>query len=310
MAAFDKKRVVYDDNSAGIFARSRGKRAFDVGDAPARSRYHRGAQRRCRCLRRTQIAIGERCSLGVEQQRNPGNRRRGLLQEPEPFAADRSFENGESGDTTAGVPQVLPEPRTDWIGHQHEDNRKTPVEHDGRGWCRATDHKIGPHCDAFVRSDTHWSKLGPRPAIVEFDIAAQFPADFLQTFLKGVNLCLSVGFAAVEPTHEYRDAPLLFALLRGCGERPCNGRTSNSFDEIASSHRLPQGLGPRQLRNYSRDFRLAEWGLTVILRGNNPQDPMSALGHKQTLRAIHTMSALPQKRTLVERVGMSALCQK
>jgi hypothetical protein len=26
-----------------------------------------------------QIAIGEECSLGVEQQRNPGNRRRGLL---------------------------------------------------------------------------------------------------------------------------------------------------------------------------------------------------------------------------------------
>ena len=44
-----------------------------------------------------------------------------------------------------------------------------------------------------------------------------------------------------------------------------------------------------------RDFRLAEWGPTVILRGNNTQDRMSALG---------------QKRTLIERVPMSALCQK
>src|SRR5215831_9868881 len=110
MAAFDKKRVVYDDNSAGILARSRGKRAFDVGDAPARSRDHGGAQRRCCGLRRMQIAVGEGCSLGVEQQRNPGDRRRGLLQEPEPFAADRSFKNGESGDTTAGCPKFCTNP--------------------------------------------------------------------------------------------------------------------------------------------------------------------------------------------------------
>ena len=109
-------------------------------------------------------------------------------------------------------------------------------------------HKIGPHCDDLVRSDTHLSKLGPRPAIVEFDIAAQFPADFLQTFFKGVNLSLSVGFALGEPTHEYRDAPFLLALLRGRGERPRNRRTSNSFDEITPSHCLLQGLALRRLR--------------------------------------------------------------
>jgi hypothetical protein len=63
------------------------------------------------------------------------------------------------------------------------------------------------------------SKLGPRPAIVEFYSAAQFPADFLQTLFKGVDLRLSVGFAAGEPTHQYRDAPLLPPLLRAHGER-------------------------------------------------------------------------------------------
>src|SRR6516165_10626324 len=52
--------------------------------------------------------------------------------------------------------------------------------------------------------------------------------------------------------------------------------------EIASSHCLPRGLGPRQLSDYSSDLRPAEWGLTVILRGNNPQGRMSALGHKRT----------------------------
>ena len=36
------------------------------------------------------------------------------------------------------------------------------------------------------------------------------------------------------------------------------------------------------MTDYIRDFRLAEWGPTVILRGNNRQDRMSALGQKQT----------------------------
>jgi hypothetical protein len=60
---------------------------------------------------------------------------------------------------------------------------------------------------------------------------------------------------------------------------------------------FPQGLGPRQLHrdDYSRDFRSAEWGPTVILRGNNPQDGMSALGQKQTRHRRIAMSALPPK---------------
>src|SRR3974390_1705898 len=37
-----------------------------------------------------------------------------------------------------------------------------------------------------------------------------------------------------------------------------------------------------QWQDYSRDFRSAEWGPTVILRSNNPQDRMSALGQKRT----------------------------
>ena len=101
-------------------------------------------------------------------------------------------------------------------------------------------HKIGPHCDDLVRSDTHLSKLGPRPAIVEFDIAAQFPADFLQTLFKGVDLRLPGGFAAGEPTHQYRDASLLLALLRARCERPTGQRANCGFNEIAASHHSPK----------------------------------------------------------------------
>ena len=35
-------------------------------------------------------------------------------------------------------------------------------------------------------------------------------------------------------------------LLCACRKRPCGRRACNYLHEIASSHRLPQGLGPRQ----------------------------------------------------------------
>jgi hypothetical protein len=38
-----------------------------------------------------------------------------------------------------------------------------------------------------------------------------------------------------------------------------------------------------------------KWGSMVILRGNNPEPPMSALGQKQTSRLVEGMSALPPK---------------
>src|SRR6516225_7065650 len=63
----------------------------------------------------------------------------------------------------------------------------------------------------------------------------------------------------------------------------------------------PAGL---QWRDYSRDLRPAEWGPTVILRGNNPQDRMSALGQKQTFRDVRLMSAiLPKADTSMSAVA-------
>jgi hypothetical protein len=43
------------------------------------------------------------------------------------------------------------------------------------------------------------------------------------------------------------DPPQPLSLLRARRKRPSGGCSCNFFEEIASSHRLPQGLGPRQL---------------------------------------------------------------
>jgi hypothetical protein len=46
---------------------------------------------------------------------------------------------------------------------------------------------------------------------------------------------------------------------------------------------------------YIRDLRQAKWGTTINLRCKNLEMLMSALGQKQTLRHLQSMSALPSK---------------
>jgi hypothetical protein len=58
---------------------------------------------------------------------------------------------------------------------------------------------------------------------------------------------------------------------------------------------LAGGSGVRQQWHYTRDLRPAEWGLDIILRGNNPHDRMSTLGQKRTSEQVRAMSALPPK---------------
>jgi hypothetical protein len=59
-----------------------------------------------------------------------------------------------------------------------------------------------------------------------------------------------------------------------------SGKIRNSFDEIPSSHRFPQGSGLRQnMSDYSRDLQRAEWGSGIVLRSSNPSGRCVAMGH-------------------------------
>src|SRR5215471_15947278 len=64
----------------------------------------------------------------------------------------------------------------------------------------------------------------------------------------------------------------------------------------AYEHRFQSSTLPGVWREFQA--QVSEW------------QPMSALGQKQTLGKVRLMSALPPKATLIERVRMSALCQK
>ena len=81
--------------------------------------------------------------------------------------------------------------------------------------------KIGPHADNLIGSDANLIEFSTRPAIFEFDIVAQFPAELGQAGLKGSSLRLSAKIIRQKSAHQDCDAPFLFALLRACRERPC-----------------------------------------------------------------------------------------
>jgi hypothetical protein len=85
----------------------------------------------------------------------------------------------------------------------------------------------------------------------------------------------------------------------GCCARAASDRmaTNPAVTLMKSRRRIAfTKAGLRQIaRDYSRDLRSAEWGPIIILRGNNPQDRMSALGHKRTSWHFQSMSALPPK---------------
>ena len=73
-------------------------------------------------------------------------------------------------------------------------------------------------------------------------------------------------------------------------------RDRNDFDEIASSHCLPEAQDhASHINDYSRDLRRAKWGSGLSLHSSNPEPLMSALGQKQTLQHVRAMSALPPK---------------
>src|SRR5262249_42466296 len=110
----------------------------------------------------------------------------------------------------------------------------------------------------------------------------------LQALLESAQMLLDLQYRSEEPDHRHR------RLLRARGERPCNGRTSNDFNEVASSHCLPQGLGSTPaMTDYIRDLRRN--GVQGSVARSNLEPLMSALGQKRTFTHIRPMSALPPK---------------
>src|SRR5262249_47025267 len=63
------------------------------------------------------------------------------------------------------------------------------------------------------------------------------------------------------------------------------------------------------LCNYSRDLRPAEWGPTVILRGNNSESRMSALCQKRTMKSGGSQRISPSCRSHYAERDLAGKCR-
>ena len=70
------------------------------------------------------------------------------------------------------------------------------------------------------------------------------------------------------------------------------------------------GTTPRRGQSFLRFDRVRKRDRSQAYFERQLEGRMSALGQKQTSAMSERCPLYPQKRTLVERVGMSALCQK
>jgi hypothetical protein len=60
--------------------------------------------------------------------------------------------------------------------------------------------------------------------------------------------------------HQHANPPHALGLLRASGERPCNGRTSYDFDEIAASHYSPKTQEHADTGSLQQEFATSEMG--------------------------------------------------
>jgi hypothetical protein len=98
----------------------------------------------------------------------------------------------------------------------------------------------------------------------------------------------------------------LVARYSCCRAACCACSANDSVVALPSNGIRPRLTGLR----LQQGFAAGGMGFRVSLYGGNPEPLMSTLGHSGHPEDQHRCPLYPQKRTLVERVVTSALCQK
>src|SRR5215469_1447995 len=121
---------------------------------------------------------------------------------------------------------------------------------------------------------------------------------------------IPLAFSRPRALAQKPDGPQLPRLLCACRERPNSRRSTNYFDEIASSHCLAGGSGVHQqclITPGICDRRNGGWTSFCAATILTTECPLWVkIRHR---KGSAECPLHPRKRTLVERVGMSALCQ-
>jgi hypothetical protein len=219
------------------FARERIEHAIEVVRIAHSSHDRRHREGGRRGLDRPQEQVGERRAVRVEDERDPRDLRRGLLERLQPFGSYRELEAGKAGEIAARMRQVQHEALADRVGHLSEYDWQDLALLPQRGRHRSAvgQDQVGRHGEQLRRVVAQFIFSAAGPAVLDPEVAPLDPSQLPQAVFERVHarLCLWV---AGDKTHQHADPPHPLALLRAHCEWPGDRRPAEQRDELAASN--------------------------------------------------------------------------
>src|SRR6516225_3331703 len=251
------------DQAAAWLARLGGDGFFDPRIIVHQSKRDGHPERRGGGLDRAAEECDRRRSIRVENDGDPGDTRRDLLEQFEPFSHQRRVKGAEPGDVAAGSREALNKALSDGIGHPYENDwdcaRLLLQRRDRRR--RRCQNYVQRQADQLRGIGRRQSWIAGGKSVVDLDILALDPPETSEGLREGVDTCPSKRVVLAE-SHQHADTAHPLRLLGVPGERPGCGSAEHG-DEPAPSHSISSSAMSRTPGGMVRPSALAVFRLMI-----------------------------------------------
>src|SRR5262249_14075575 len=180
-----------------------------------------------------------------------------LLTHSQPCRLTAEFDRKDPGGVAAGPAQALDITGADRVGnlHEHDGHRAGCLQQRTHADTAGGQDHVRRERDQF-RDISAVVSLVQIPAMLDLHVAADRPAQLLQTLQERRAACWRNGFPR-RLAHEHADAPHALPLLRPRRERPPNRRAAEQRDDIAAVHSITSSARASSVGGTSRPSILA-----------------------------------------------------
>src|SRR5262245_16021658 len=236
----DGRNVGWQNKAAVRHARERSNRSLDVRSVLDRSRYQFDAERSRASLARTHEII-EDGTFGVAHQSNTVKIWRDLLEHRHPLAEDADLVVQPACEIAARPRQTENKACAKWVRDvdEHDRDRAGFPEHGAGDLSGMREQHVRLHGNKLFREALR-VRSGRRETNFDPDIAAFRPSKLLKIVSEFDKARFGFRVVLSEAHEDGNDAQSL-GLLSKRTNGPCCRSTTNQFDEIAPSHRSPEG---------------------------------------------------------------------